>query len=214
MKVEIYSDVVCPWCYIGTRRFRRVVDEWHGSQGVDDVEIVQRPFQLDPTTPDTPVPSNQRLIQKFGPGALSMQDRLAEQARGEGIEMRFDLALSVNSLSAHRLAWLALTEHSPDVQWRVEQALFDAHFTRGLNVADHAVLRDIAAGAGIDADRATAYLASDEGAEDVGEALREASEIGVTSVPTFVFEGKWAVVGAQPAELMTQALDQVAKEIA
>jgi predicted DsbA family dithiol-disulfide isomerase len=208
MKVEIYSDIVCPWCYIGERRFARALAAFPAR---DRVEVVFRPFQLDPEAPATPRPLAEALGRKFGARAPSMMARVSEAARGEGIDVRWDIALSANTLTAHRLLRLAEREEGADVQRALAERLFDAHFTRGLDVGDAGVLADLAAEAGMERERVTAYLATDEGLRDVCDEIEQAQARGVTAVPTFVFDGKYVVQGGQPAPILLQALEEVGR---
>lgn len=211
MKVEIYSDVACPWCYIGKRRFQRALAAFPGA---GEVEVVYRPYQLDPAAPATARPLLDALKEKFGPGAASMAGNVAEAARGEGITMDFDRALAANTLAAHRLLRLAEHEHEPPVQHALAEQLFEAHFARGADIGDPAVLTALAVAAGMDADRVRGYLASDEGLAEVKGEIRDARQLGITAVPTFVFEGRYGVQGAQPASAFLQAFETVARESA
>ncbi|MYW02571.1 DsbA family oxidoreductase [Streptomyces sp. SID3343] len=207
MKVDIYSDIACPWCYVGKRRFERALAAFPGGT---DVEVTYRPYQLDPTTPDEPSPLRERLAEKFGAANLDgMNARLAEVGSGEGITFDFARAQSVNTLTAHRVLWLALAEYGADVQAVLKDRLLRAYFAEGADVADHAGLTELAVEAGLDRDRVVAFLASDEGVAEVRREIAEAREIGVTAVPTFVFEGKWAVQGAQEASTFLKVMEQV-----
>ncbi|MFI1580659.1 DsbA family oxidoreductase [Embleya sp. NPDC020630] len=207
MKVEIYSDIACPWCYVGKRRFERALAVFPGGE---DVEVTYRPYELDPSTPTTPAPLRERLAKKFGAANLdTMNARLAEIGAGEGITFDFANALAVNTLTAHRLLRLALTEYGPAAQAALKDRLLAAYFTEGENVADHARLTEFAVEAGLDRDRVLAYLASDEGVAEVRREIDEAREIGVTAVPTFVFEGTWAVQGAEESATFLRVLGQV-----
>ncbi|WP_406281097.1 DsbA family oxidoreductase [Embleya sp. NBC_00896] len=212
MKVEIYSDIACPWCYVGKRRFERALAAFPGSA---DIEVTYRPYQLDPTTPDEPSPLRERLAEKFGAANLDgMNARLADVGAAENITFDFTRALSVNTLTAHRVLWLALTEYGPATQAALKDRLLEAYFAEGENVADHARLTGFAVEAGLDRDRVAAFLASDEGTEAVRREIAEAREMGVSAVPTFVFEGKWAVQGAQEASTFLQVLEQVREQTA
>lgn len=207
MKVEIYSDIACPWCYVGKRRFERALAAFPGAQ---DIQVTYRPYELDPTTPAEPAPLRERLAAKFGAANLDgMNARLADVGAGEGITFDFTRALAVNTLTAHRVLWLALTEFGPAAQAALKDRLLAAYFTEGENVADHDRLTEFAVEAGLDRDRVVAFLASDEGTDEVRREIAEAREMGVTAVPTFVFEGKWAVQGAQEASTFLQVLEQV-----
>jgi predicted DsbA family dithiol-disulfide isomerase len=207
MKVEIYSDVACPWCYIGKARFERALDDFSGAE---DVEMIYRPYQLDPGAPHQAVPMLEYLERRFGANARKMADRVTENARSEGLVMDYDRGLAVNTLNAHRLLWLAEVEHGPDVQRAVAERLFEAHFAEGRNIGDADVLAEIAEEEGISAARVREHLASDEGVQEVRQEIAHAQRLGITAVPTFVFDGRYAVQGAQPTPAFLQALQTVA----
>lgn len=209
MKVEIYSDVACPWCYIGKARFDRALAAFPGAE---EVEVVYRAYQLDPGAPSEAVPMMEYLERRFGGAARGMADRVADQARHEGLEMDYVQGLAVNTLNAHRLMHLAEREHGHEVQREVAAGLFEAHFSSGRDVGDPAVLADIAEAAGMDGVRVSAYLASNEGAREVREDIERARRLGITAVPTFVFENRYAVQGAQPTSAFLQALEGAMSE--
>ncbi|MDR0788230.1 MAG: DsbA family oxidoreductase [Gemmatimonadota bacterium] len=209
MKVEIYSDVVCPWCYIGERRFERALKAFARA---DEVEVVFRPFQLDPSASDRAVPTAESLRKKFGDNVAAMLGRVSSVGAEEGISFNWDRALSVNTRTAHRLLRLAELEYGADVQRRLMDRLFDLHFTNGGNVADREVLVAEADAVGMDPARTRAYLSSDEGVAELEEDFEYARQLGVTSVPTFVFEERWAVQGAQQTSTFLEALEKAAKE--
>ncbi|WP_225850861.1 DsbA family oxidoreductase [Streptomyces sp. HPF1205] len=211
MKVEIYSDVVCPWCYIGKARFERALGAF--PQG-EDVEVVYRPFQLDPSAPDEPRPHREVLAAKFGPRAAAMDDRIAELGAAEGLTFAFDDALENNTLLAHRLLRFALDEYGADAQARLKGRLMADHFSGGKDVGDPEHLAEAAAAEGLDPARVSAFLAGDELRAEVLAEVEEARALGITAVPTFVFEGKWAVQGGQETSTFLQVLEQVAEETA
>ncbi len=211
MKVEIYSDVACPWCYIGERRFQRALAAFPQA---DRVEVVYRSYQLDPNTPETPMPLKEYLQKRFGRPVDDMLQQVTENARGEGIEMAWDRAISVNTLTAHRLFRLAEREYGAGVQRKLVEKLFAAHFSEGGDVSDHDLLTELAVSVGMDEERVRAYLASNEGLDETREDLDQARRIGVQAVPTFVFEGQWAVQGAQSASTFLQVLEEVASKTA
>ncbi len=210
MKVEIYSDVACPWCYIGEERFERALSAYPGAA---EVEVTYRPYQLDPRAPAEARPLRDYLAGRFGPRADHVAGHVVEAARAEGIAMDFDRALAANTLSAHRLMHLAEREHGPEVQRAVARRLFEAHFSLGGDVGDAETLAELAADCGMDRDRVREYLASGEGTQEVREQIDRARRMGIGAVPTFVFEGRFAVQGAQPASAFLQALEAVEKEI-
>jgi predicted DsbA family dithiol-disulfide isomerase len=207
MKVEIWSDVVCPWCYIGKRRFERALEAFP-----HEVEVVFRSFELDPAAPvrsgETVTAS---LARKYG-GAervAAMQEHVRRQAADEGLVFRLDETPHANTVDAHRLLHLALDEYGPEVQARVKEALMSAYFEDARDVSDPAVLREVATAAGLESGRIEAVLTGDEYADDVRADVAAAAAYGANGVPFFVFEGRYAVSGAQPAEVFGRALEQV-----
>ena len=210
MRIDIWSDVVCPWCWIGKHRFQRALALM--GDKAPQLEVRWHPFLLDPDAGATPVPLRQAYAAKFG-GAERVEQMLAQTqsaARAEGLPMDFDQGqVKVTTLPAHRLLWLAGRE---GVQEPVGEALFRAHFEHGRNLADPQVLVDAAAAGGIPAERVEAMLASDEGLADIRAGLGQAQALGIQSVPTFVINGRYAVQGAQPPEVFAQVLAKVAAE--
>lgn len=198
VKVEIFSDVVCPWCYIGHTRFKRAADAFRAKGGT--VEITMRPFQLNPDAPVEGEPLLGALERKFGQNVAQMTARVADVAAQEGLEVHFEHAVSANTAEAHRIIDVAAEQGLGE---EMADRLFRAHFTDGLNVGDPEVLAKLAAEVGV-AD-------SGEGAAAVGEQLDRARRLGISSVPLFLFEGQFAVSGAQPEETFLAALDEVAE---
>jgi predicted DsbA family dithiol-disulfide isomerase len=207
--VEIWSDVVCPWCYIGKRRFEQAVAELEGEL---DVDVVYRPFQLDPTaSPGVSMPVAEAYARKFGgpEQARAVIDRVTAMAREAGIEFRMDRALRANTLLAHRLLWLA-EPPSPIAQADLQERLLRAYFIDGLDIGDPEVLADCAADVGFDRDEIVEFLEGDAGGAEVAAMLRQAHEGGVTAVPTFVIDHRWAIPGAQDPDVFVQALRRFA----
>ena len=206
MKIEIWSDVVCPWCFIGKRRLEKAL----ASTGYD-AEIVYRSFQLDPAAPTQPVQSvAEHLGAKYGGGPAAGQqmiERTEAVAAEEGLLFRLGEAQRVNTVDAHRLLHLAL-EESPETQARLKEELLSAYFLRAENVADHDVLRAAAAVVGLDADRVEEVLGSTEYADAVEADIREAAGLGATGVPFFVIDRRYGVSGAQPVETFVQVLER------
>ncbi|MGW0806468.1 DsbA family oxidoreductase [Nonomuraea sp. NPDC002799] len=198
MKVEIFSDVVCPWCYIGHVRFARAAERFRAKGGT--LEVTMRPFQLDPDASATGEPLIPALERKFGANARQMTERVATVATEEGLEMDYDRAVSANTFEAHRLIELAERQ---GLGKAMADRLFRAYFTEGRNVADAGVLAELAAEAGV--------RDSGDGAEEVREQLGRARALGISGVPLFLFEGKYAVSGAQPEDAFTAAIDEVAE---
>ncbi|MEW2382404.1 DsbA family oxidoreductase [Micromonospora sp. NPDC047707] len=203
MEIEIYADVVCPWCYIGKRRLEQALASYDG-----DVTVRYRPFQLDPT----PVPESRPLIDaladKFGGRARAeqMAAHVTGVAAGAGLTLNFGHALAANTFDAHRLiSWATDRGRAGETV----DALFRAHFTDGVDIGSRDTLAALAGEAGLDAAEARAFLDSDERVAEVRAELADARQLGVTSVPTFVLAGRYAVTGAQEPETLVAALEEV-----
>jgi len=201
VKIEIWSDVVCPWCYIGKRRLEHALSEF---EHADEVEIAWRSFQLNPDTPaGTAVPTLEYLVRRFGPQASQMTGRVAALGRDEGLDLDFDAALTVNTLDAHRLLHLAADQGVGDA---AKERLLRAHFTEGADLSDPETLVRLAGQAGVDPDRAREVLGGTEYADAVRADIELAQAFGATGVPFFVIDRKYGISGAQPAEAFLQAL--------
>lgn len=209
MQVEIYSDVVCPWCYIGKRRFEDALARFEGR---DDVTVVFKPFQLDPNAPNEPTPVLDAYARKFGgpEEAARIMERVTSAAAPEGLDFHMEIAQRANTFQAHRLIGYA-ERHG--VQGAMKERLLQAYFIEGRHVGDLDQLADLAAEVGLDRDEVAAFLASDEGVDELRAELRDSVERGVSAVPTFVFEGRWAVPGAQDADTMLRVLETVAEKL-
>ena len=213
MQVEIWSDVACPWCYVGAQRFGRAVEE----TGID-VDVVYRSFELDPRVPtgEASPPLVDYLERKFGDRSRvqAAHARLTSAGAELGIDFRWSGMRRANTFDAHRLLAWALHEHGADRQRALKQRLLHAYFTDGLDVADHGVLAGLAADVGLDREAATAILASDAEAEFVRAERAEAYEAGIMAVPTFVVEGEWMLQGAHETEKWVKALTHIRDELA
>jgi len=208
MKVEIWSDVVCPWCYIGKRRFEAAKAAFEEEAG-DTIEVVYRPFMLDPTAPQDPLPVRAVYEKKFGgpQQAEEILERVTAEAAGEGLGFRMDIALRANTLAAHRLLVLA---EQKGCQIELKERLMAAYFTEGIDVADVDQLVDFAVEVGMDAETARAWLEGDGGRAEVAESLEFAADNGLTSVPTYVFDRRVALPGAQSPETFARVLSRIA----
>jgi len=204
--IEIWSDVACPWCYIGKRRLESALGKFAHA---DDVEIRYRSFELDPGAPTEPTESvAQMLGRKYGggeAGGAQMIDRVEATAAEEGLLFRHHDSIHANTRDAHRLLHLAESEGK---QLDLKERLLDAYFVKGANVARHETLLDLAREAGLDEDRAREVLAGKEYDADVDRDIAEAGALGATGVPFFVIDRKFGVAGAQPAEVFAQVLDR------
>ena len=208
MKVEIWSDVVCPWCYVGKRRFEAALARFAHR---DEVELTWRSFELDSTAPASDAQEGSyvtRLATKYGCSAAEAQimiDSMTAAAAGEGLDFRFDLARPGNTFDAHRLLHLA-RDHG--LQDTLKERLDRATFTEGSPSSDHDALGALAVEVGLPADRVTAVLGSTEFAADVRADEDQARAYGISGVPFFVIDGKYGISGAQPADTVLQALEQ------
>lgn len=218
MRIDIWSDVVCPWCYIGKRRFDEAISRL--SAEVDDLagslDIRYRAYQLDPTAPaGTPSPVRDVYARKFGgpERADAIFEQMTATAAAEGIQFEFARALRANTTLAHRLLWWAYREYGYPGQSALEEALMAAYFTRGLDIGDIDTLADTAVGAlttvsggSVTAEAVRALLSSDDGSADVRADIDEASVHGITGVPTYVIDGQWAIPGAQDSDTFERVL--------
>jgi predicted DsbA family dithiol-disulfide isomerase len=205
VEVQVWSDVICPWCYIGKRRLEEALRGFDG-----DVHVTFRAYQLDPTPVPHPLPIKAAMAEKFGgPGqAEQMFAHVAGIAAGDGLRLDFDNAIAANTFDAHRLvAWAAAQGRQADMV----DALQRAHFSQGVDIGSHPALAAVAGSIGLDESAALAYLASGAGADRVEADLDEARELGITSVPTFVVDQKYAVQGAQEASVLRSALEEIAR---
>ena len=213
MRIEIWSDVVCPWCYIGKRRLEKALAAFDHA---DDVEIVWRSFELDPSAPKVPVETvAEALGRKYGGGpeaGRQMIDRVEAVAAEEGLLFRHHQSLRVSTVDAHRLLHLALETGGPALQGRLKEALLSAYFVETENVADHDTLLRVAAGVGLDEVRVKEVLTTAEYADAVEADVREAAALGATGVPFYVVDRKYGVSGAQPSEVFVQVLERAWSE--
>jgi predicted DsbA family dithiol-disulfide isomerase len=203
--VEIWSDIACPWCYVGKRRFEAALA---GFEHREDVRVTWRSFELDPSAPrERPHDGATHLAQKYGTSreqALAMHERMTAVAAGEGLDFRFDLARGGNTFDAHRLIHLGAER---GVQDAVKERLFRAYLTEGERIGDPETLVRLGAEVGLDADEAREVLASDRFADEVRADERQAQAFGINGVPFFVIDRAYGVSGAQPAETLLEVLD-------
>ncbi|UNK51097.1 DsbA family oxidoreductase [Lysobacter sp. S4-A87] len=207
MRIDIWSDVVCPWCWIGKHRLREALAQL-GEAG-RNADIHWHAFQLDPESDETPVPLREAYERKFGGAERTAQILAQTQAAGraEGLPFDFDRGqVRVNTLKAHRLVWLAGREGDAD---QVGEALFRAHFAEGRNLADAQTLVDAGAAGGLSEQRVRAMLDSDEGLAEVRAQLGQARALGIQAVPTFVLDGRLAVQGAQTPDVFRDAFARI-----
>jgi predicted DsbA family dithiol-disulfide isomerase len=204
--ITVFSDVVCPWCYVGRRRLARAVELLDGKH---DVRVTWKPFQLNPWMPAEGMDRAEYRRMKFGSAERSsgMDSRLKEAGQGEGIELAFErIARTPNTLNAHRLIWLAAQQGR---QIEVVDALFKAYFTDGRDIGDTATLAELASSAGLDAEATRRFLEGDEGLNEVEEEEQAGRSLGIDGVPFFLLAEKYGVSGAQPPEVLVQVIERV-----
>lgn len=212
MRVEIVSDVVCPWCYIGKRRFERAVTELRADGVTLDPEVVYRAFQLDPSAPhDETTPVRDAYAKRFGGAARADEilQHVSGIARREGIHFNMDLAIRANTMRAHRLLKI-VGKVAPDKQANVNEAVMKAYFCEGSYIDDSAVLAECAARAGFSPEGLEERLAaSDDSREDVERDLTWATERDITAVPAFVVNDSLVIPGAQDVETFKRLLTRM-----
>jgi len=206
LTVEIWSDVVCPWCYIGKRRFEAALAAF---EHADEVTVMWRSFELDQEAPKVAEgTATERLAAKYGMSlerAQHLHAEMTERAAEEGLDFRFDLARGGNTFDAHRLIHLAATYGH---QAASKERLMRAYFTEGEPIADPETLIRVVAEVGVDPVEARDVLQTDRFAEDVREDELLASQLGIQGVPFFVLDRRYGVSGAQPPEVLVQALER------
>ena len=215
MLIEIWSDVVCPWCYIGKRRFEHGLDAFRQAGGDADVEVVWRSFQLNPDQPRGAVTTLEAsLIAKTSGSAeqvRAMNQHVTELAAAEGLDYHLDRYRVVNTFDAHRVLQMAKAN---GLGTAAHERLLHAQLVDGELLEDLATLVRLAGEIGLDPGEAADMLAGDDFQSDVMADLRDAAELGISAVPFFVFNRTSGVAGAQPAAVFTQVLTQVAEDAA
>jgi predicted DsbA family dithiol-disulfide isomerase len=206
MQVEIWSDVMCPFCYIGKRKFEAALKQFPESE---KVEIVWKSFQLQPDMKTDPGKNTIEHLAESKGWSLSYAKQAVSQvvsmAQQVGLKYDFDKAVVANSFDAHRLSHYATLQGKGDA---MEEQLFKAYFTDGKNTADHSVLTQLAVEIGLNEATVKEILASNQFADDVRKDIYEASQIGVNGVPFFVFNRKYAVSGAQDSKVFLETVQK------
>lgn len=205
MKVEVWSDIMCPFCYIGKRNYEAGLKQFSDS---NNIEIIWKSFQLDPSIPKEPVDENiyQYLADKKGMSyerSVQMHESVVATAKKAGLEYNFDKAVIVNSFNAHRMIQLAKTKGLGDA---AEERLFLAYFTEGKNFGSAEVLVELGKDIGLTEAEVLTALSDDAYAYKVKQDIQEAQQLGINAVPFFVFDRKYAVSGAQPPQAFLETL--------
>ncbi len=210
MLVEVWSDVVCPWCYIGKRRFATATAELAADPAFDtELDVVYRPFQLDPNAPPgTTMPVLEAYARKFGgpEQAAAIIANITALAAGEGLELHLERAQRANTRDAHRTLWLAETTGPQGSQAELKERLLAAYFVEGRNIGDHDVLVDEASQVGLDPAAVRAMLDGAEGLAELADALAFARHAEIAAVPTYVIDRRWSIPGAQDPSVFVQVL--------
>jgi predicted DsbA family dithiol-disulfide isomerase len=206
MQVDIWSDVVCPWCYLGKRRFEEALASFEHQ---DEVEVTYRSFELDPSVPkDVTLPTVQVLASKYGmtpPQALQAQRQMEQRAAEDGLVFRMQGLKSGNTRDAHRLIQLAKARQR---QLELVERLHSAYFTEQASIFDHDELTRLAVETGLDSEEVTAVLTSDFYDDEVDTDEAMARSLGVTGVPFYVINRRYGVSGAQSAQALTEVLEK------
>lgn len=212
LRVDVWSDVACPWCYVGKRRLESALREFGHA---DEIEVVWHAFELDPGAPkerDPSVSHAERLAKKYGMSVAQAQknsERLREIGRGEGLAFDFDRIRSGSTFDAHRLIHLGRERGRQD---EVKERFLKAYFEEGALMSDSATLSRLAVEAGLNEREVADVLASDQFAQEVRVDETQARQLGITGVPCFVFDERYAVSGAQPVPLLLSALERAFAE--
>jgi len=204
VRIDIWSDLVCPWCYVGKRRFEKALARFDKR---DDVQIVHRSFQLNPAAPrDTTSSRREMLMHKYRLSpeqVVEMDARMTQTAAGEGLEFNLEGTLTGNTFDAHQLVHLAAAHGLQDA---IVERLFRAYFSEQRSLFDRQSLVDLVADAGLDREEAAAALRENRYADAVNADVALARRIGATGVPLFVFDGRYGISGAQAPDVFLDAL--------
>lgn len=212
LKIDIVSDINCPWCYLGEARLQNALTQTNDTFAA---EVRFKPFELNPNAVPEGEDKQEYFIRHYGSEALprlnASSKQLAEAGKAEGVVFDFDKASKVhNTFNGHRLIWLA---GQYGVQVAVAKALFEANFTHGKNVNDPAVLSQIGQEQGIPAERLENFFASEEGKTEVKSLEKWAQQVGISGVPAFIINDQYLISGAQPAETFLRVFEQIAPEL-
>jgi predicted DsbA family dithiol-disulfide isomerase len=215
VQIDVISDVVCPWCFIGKRHLEAALAAWREKYPAREVPAVRwLPFQLNPDLPEGGMPRREYTERKFGGAqrAREIYARVAAAGRGAGIDFAFDrIAVQPNTVDAHRLIHRAARDGKQDA---MAEALFRNYFLEGADLTDAQTLADIAAAAGLDREPVAAYLAGEEDRALITNQDHHARAIGVQGVPFFIFDQRYALSGAQPPEVILEVMEKTHDELA
>ena len=212
VNVEIWSDVVCPWCFIGKRRFEAAVARLREKGVTEPIHVIFRAYQLDPTAPiGAPTPVVDAYAKKFGgtERAIQILNHVTKVAAGDNIEFNMDIALRANTILCHRALHWALVTNGPAHQNELKESLLRAYFTEGKDVGNITTVLECAAESGLDAESLQSFLESSEGLKEVQQDFQAAIDMEITGVPCFVIDGRYMIPGAQDVDVFEQVLERV-----
>ena len=213
-QIDVISDVVCPWCFIGKRNLEQALKTWRAKHRDQEPMVRWHPFQLNPQLPASGVPRKQYLENKFGgpERAKEIYARVLAAGKRAGIDFAFDaIQVQPNTINAHRMLQFAAERGKQD---EMAEVIFRRYFLEGADLSDTQTLADMAQQAGLNRAEAAAYLASDANSELIKEQDRRARAIGVEGVPFFIFNQRLALSGAQPPEVIVEAMEKALEEVA
>jgi len=213
IRIDVVSDVVCPWCYIGKRRLEKAIEgtQLSDSVQVKDVEIIYRAYQLDSSVPKEGLDFQIYMENRFGSGFISKFHQVEQAAKMEGLD--FDFALlpkAINTFTLHRILTIALQD---GIQAEVKEAFMKAYFIDKQDLTQEKILIELLGKYGWSAEKTLGIINSDVATDEVKEEMNYYRQLGVTGVPFFIFNQKYAVSGAQPAEVLMEILEKVSKEM-
>ena len=212
VKVEIWSDVVCPWCFIGKRRFEAAVARLREKGVTEPIDVVFRAYQLDPTAPvGAPTPVVDAYAKKFGGAerAIQILNHVTKVAAEDGIEFNMDIALRANTILCHRALHWALVNFGSEKQNEFKEALLTAYFTNGKDVGDIETILASAESVGLSVTELRKSLETDEGINEVRQDFEAAIDMEISGVPCFVIDGRYMIPGAQDVDVFEQVLERV-----
>lgn len=212
IKIDIVTDINCPWCYLGEHRLKKAIEQTADQY---EFEIAIKPFELNPQAPQEGEAKESYFLRNYGKDALPRMNasskQLQEMGKAEGVVYNFDKANIVhNTFNSHRLIWLA---KQYGVQQKVSTALYEANFSEGENVNDFTLLKAIGIANGIPAERLEGFFEGEEGKAEVRQLENWAQQSGISGVPAFIFNDQYLVSGAQPAETFKQVFTQLAPSL-
>lgn len=214
IRIDVVSDIVCPWCYIGKRRLEKAIEGTQSSDNVQvkEVEIVYHPFQLDLSVPVEGLSFQTYMENRFGSNFVEKFHQVEQAAQSEGLDFDFSkLPKAINTFILHRILTVALQD---GIQSQVKESLMKAYFVESQDLTQENILVKVMGSYGWTAEKTLEIINSDIATDEVIEEMNYYRQLGVTGVPYFIFNDKYAVSGAQPAEVFRQILEKVSEEMA